>query len=169
MSNKISNFPTNQEVDCQPGEMAEKIDKSLYLANLPKVDLKDAEAIRERCQLYFDFCKKHDSRPFLQGLCLALQTNRQTLCNLESEQSERGSVIRQAKQILRTLLEDWSLTGRLNPATSIFLMKNIMGYKDSVVLEAQAVTTTPKAERTPEEIKRMIAEDLPSLSDDNSV
>ena len=40
-----------------------------------------------------------------------------------------------AKQVVAAFIEQASLSGKINPATAIFLMKNWMGYKDTESFE----------------------------------
>ena len=82
---------------------------------------------------------------------------------MAEEKTPRGQVIRQAKHRILMLLEDWHINGRLNPASSIFLLKNLGGYSDTVTLET--ATNQPTASRSPEEIARMIESDVPMDED----
>lgn len=155
---------TMEQVDASPAELSEMTRQALELASWSKVDLQDPQAIKTRIDDYFRFCVDNGVRPFIEGLALSLHSNRMSLLNWEKEQTERGAVIRQAKQVIRSLLETWSISGRLNPATSIFLMKNISGYVDRIEIEASA-DGAPKPELTPEEIQKKLLEDMPIDSD----
>lgn len=147
--------------DVEPGEISKSVDLALHLASMPKVDIKDAGQIRQRCEDYFNFCQENDLRPGVQGLCLALGSNRQSLLNWENEQTERGEIIRQSKQIMRYLLENWSLSGKLSPPTAIFWAKNQLGMSDSIRIEAVPADNVLQADKTPEQIQRELIEQIP--------
>ena len=98
----------------------------------------NVEELKKRIDGYFSFCHDHELRPGVEGLSLALGISRQMFwrwCNNERGR-EWGDVCNSAKQALGAYLEAVSMNGKLNPATSIFLMKNWLGYKDSVELTA---------------------------------
>ena len=95
------------------------------------------------------------------GLCLALGTNKQSMCNWEREDSRRGETIRKAKQILRYLLEGWTAEGKISPPSGMFLLKNYCGYQDTVTLETVQPNTDGTADLSPSQIQKMLAEDIP--------
>jgi hypothetical protein len=65
-------------------------------------------------------------------------------------------------------LEKWSLTGKLNPATSIFWAKNFLSMSDSITIEART-DTAPAAALTPEQIAAQIEQDIPLDSEPEPV
>lgn len=157
---KGETLPMAQTPDLKPGEIAKDTRLALKLATLPKINVKDAEQIKQRCELYFNFCIENDTRPTVQGLCLSMNTNRQSLQNWESENSARGDAIRGAKQIIRTLIEQWSVSGRLSPPVAIFWSKNYLSMKDTVTVEA-VNNTGMRADKSPEEIEAEIISGIP--------
>ena len=165
MTIKKTNLPAGAQIEAEPGEISQTIQQALDIASWPPVDKGDYAAIRKRCRDYFQYCIDTDRRPFIESLCLALGITRQTLWNWEQHHDERGEIATWCKQIIRSLLEQWSLTGRLNPPVAIFLMKNISGYADSIQIEATTANQTPEPNLTPEQIAKVIDEDLPSEDD----
>lgn len=153
-------FPMKIEPETEPGDISKDVDLAVQISGLPSVDLKDAAAMADRVNWYFQFCVDHDERPCVYGLCLALGCARQSLLNWENENSERGKVVRRAKDIIRYTLEKWSLSGKLNPATSIFWAKNLLGYSDTIKIEASR-DEGDIASLSPEEIARQIEENIP--------
>lgn len=142
MSNKVSNFPNAQPVALKKGEMAEAIKDELELATWPKVDTSVPDQIKDRIIKYFEWCVSKDKRPHVEEMALSLSTSRQTLWNWSQEGSERGEIVKWAKQILASMHEQWALDGRLNPATHIFLAKNHFGYLDDSTLHLRAMSTS---------------------------
>lgn len=161
MTDKTKYLPTVAEPDCKPGEIAKDTKMAMKLAELPQIDYKDAKQIADRCQWYFEYCAEHDVRPTIQALCLSLGCVRQTLINWESEDSERGRIITRAKQIIRTLIEQWSVSGRLSPPISIFWSKNVLGYVDTVQVTAVQQESPLQASKTPKEIEEEICAQIP--------
>lgn len=153
-------LPPAEKPDMTPAEMSDNISFFSVIGSKGKLPSYDVQAIRDRIQWYFDQCQLYSMRPGIEGLALALSTTRQSIWEWSKEQSERGEAIRAAKQTIISLLECWNLTGKLNPASSIFLLKNWAGYQDSISIEA---TAAPKMEPThsPEEIARIIETDIP--------
>ncbi len=149
---KGEKLPNVLPIETKPGEISADTRLALELARLPRVDVKNSEQIRERCELYFRFCMENDIRPSVSGLTLSLNTNRQSLINWEQEPGERGEVIREAKGVIRYLLETWSLSGKLSPPTAIFWAKNLLNMTDSVKIEAVNNTGMLQAEKSPEQI-----------------
>ena len=140
MSNKKSNYPTNQQPNLERGEMSSLVEKMDVLRNLPDFDHRDPVALEERLQTYFDFCIENDLRPTVDGLSLACGVSRVTLWQWQQQGGQRGRLIENSKQLLAALLEQWAVCGRVNPATAIFLQKNHFGYRDCVDLVAVPAT-----------------------------
>lgn len=152
-------YPTAQVPEVEPEEMTALVEQTMTLATWQPVNLKDPKEIDKRCREYFQYCADHQLRPFIEGLSLCLGTSRQTIWEWSKEQSERGRIIRKYKQVVMTLLEQWHITGKLNPVSAIFLSKNVGGYTDTVTLEP--VNKVPVATMTTEEIRRQIEQDIP--------
>ena len=157
-----SNSLMAQDPDVEPGEISRSTEVALMLGNLPPIDKKDNVQIKNRIDEYFRLCVQNDKRPLIMGLCLALGVSRVTLIDWEREETERGRIIRQAKGVIRYLIESWTTEGKLSPPVGIFWSKNLLGFTDSVTVQAMAVSnpdTTPV--KTPEQIALEIAEDIP--------
>lgn len=96
------------------------------------------EEIEQQIIWYFDYCGACDMRPGVEGLCLALNINRDTFNNWVNRKRQSKAVqdvaIR-AHQALAAYTEYMFQHGKLNPATGIFLLKNWFGYQDVVVTE----------------------------------
>ena len=162
------NLPTQQEPNCTPAEIAEQIDMNLYLASLPVVNTKDPEAIEHRIKQYFAVCNQYGARPFIEGLALSLGVTRVPFWQWCHEDSERGNVARRYHQLIVSMLESWHLSGKLNPASSIFLLKNLGKYQDTVTVEP-VVNNPLRATKTPAQIARELEEDIPTDFPENTV
>ncbi len=134
MSNKNSNYPSNQLKDLNGSEFVGSTVRSLVELSklgIPKNDLELEQRITE----YFEHCIQNNSRPGIESLCLSLSTTRQSFwkwCGGEGGKSrEWQHQCLLARQVIVAFLESAGLSGKLNPATSIFLLKNWANYSDS--------------------------------------
>lgn len=85
------------------------------------------EAMQAKIDAYFTACEVSEKTYTITGLALALDTNRETLCNYE-ERDEFFDTIKRAKMRVEEFYE-----GRLvhpGPTGSIFALKNF-GWKDN--------------------------------------
>ena len=151
-----SNYPNNQPLEVEPGEISEVVGKMTELRELTK-PLPDDE-IEERDKYFFDWCVRTDTRPGVELLALSLQTTRQTLWNWQKEGGRRGEIITIAKQMLAALLENWGQTGKINPAALCFLMKNNFGYADNVQIDVNKINEQEKHQSIEEIAKRYAVE-----------
>jgi len=98
---------------------------------IPQTD----QELTERIDEFFQHCIQNNSRPGIESLCLSLSTTRQNFwkwCNGEGHKSKEWQhQCLLARQIIVAFLESASLGGKLNPATSIFLLKNWASYSGS--------------------------------------
>ena len=105
---------------------------------------KDSVELRQRISDYFSFCADRGMRPGIESLSLALSTSRQNFwawTQGKYKDAEWQEICQQAKQVIISFLEAASLQGRLNPATSIFLLKNWANYSDNYTLETGEAQT----------------------------
>lgn len=160
------NFPIEAQPEYDKPEMIKQdIRLARELCTMPEIDKKDADQVRQRLDWYFTWCEINHLRPLVTGLCACLNTTRQGLINIEKENSERGRIVKAAKNTIRFLLEKWSVSGQLSPPIAIFWCKNALGMVDNITITAQTNEEIPKAEHTPEDIKRMLVADIPIDSD----
>ena len=158
---KKNNWPTGAQPDESPAEIGATVAFHKMIMELPPVDLKSAKEIKERLEWYLDYCIRNQRRPFVEGMCSALKITRMGFWKIAQEQSERGEVARSAKAVILSLLETWTIEGRLNPASSCFLYKNLGQYADTVTIEANRVEVTERANMTPEQIRELVERDIP--------
>lgn len=115
--------------------------KELYDMGRPETN----EELRERVDMFFQFCEESSVRPGVQALCTALHISRTTLfrwSNGEDCDRERQEIIGMAKSFIDSFLEQVTLSGQVSPPVGIFLLKNWCSYKDTVSIEEN----TPKTD-----------------------
>ena len=144
MQNHKNNLPTKKlsEMDSATVQGLVANVKELYDKGKPETD----EEVAQRIDEFFGLCERTSLRPGIETLCMALHISRQTLLNWSRGDGcsrERKELINCARAFIHAFLEQASLSGKLNPATSIFLLKNWCGYRDTVIYQAQTNDLLP--------------------------
>ena len=158
MSDK-SNVYSNQLKEMEGSEFVGVTVRSLI--ELSKLGIpKSDQELEQRITEYFQHCIQNNSRPGIESLCLSLSTTRQNFwkwCGGDGGKSpEWQHQCLLARQVIIAFLESAGMNGKLNPATSIFLLKNWANYSDSSI---------PVIEQT--EKKYRSVEDLPMFRELN--
>lgn len=135
----------------EPGDNSSFLLNALAVQNLgaKKVDLLNPDEVRERIGQYFQLMAESDKKPTMGGLALALGFTRTDEINrvMNNQPTERGryygytedgcpketkELLQKAKTLMATLWEDYMQSGKINPASGIFLGKNFYGMRDVV-------------------------------------
>lgn len=145
------------------GENRAYLTHSLTIAKLPKINTKDAEAVAQRTQEYFQLCLENDYRPTVAGYALALHCSRQQVTNWMNGNAHCPpdvlEVVMLARGIINSELEGYIIEGKLNPIAGIFLGRNNFGYTNEDHAEPDRIDALGEAQ-DPEELKRKYA-DMP--------
>ena len=132
-----------QTVHTKPGDNTKYINHSMRLYNLPKIELNDVDAVKQRVTEYFQICSEDDMKPSVAGLALALDIDRRYLWEIregrKGKSPEVADTLKKTMQILDLQMTDYMQNGQINPVSGIFLMKNNFGYADK-----QEVIVTPQ-------------------------
>ena len=144
------------------------IRKNLEIANLPEIDLTDAEQVQERINQYFEIEAKYGNKPTVAGLAMSLNgMNRRRLNEIVTGNfgNTRGitttlpktvtHLIKKAHQLMEQLWEDYMQNGKINPVSGIFLGKNNYGYQDKT-----EYVVTPNSQRDTDYSEAQIRERL---------
>lgn len=129
--------------DLEPGDNTKFLTLNIELFNLPSIDMHDEDAVAHRLEEYFALYAKHDMKPTVAGMAMALNgMNRKTLWGITHDApiGGRGNystlpqnvthIIKKAYFLLENLWESYATSGKINPVTAIFLAKNNFGYQD---------------------------------------
>lgn len=122
----------NELATMEPGDISNIIDSLMQLHSLGKCATN--KELRERIQLYFQFCKSKSFRPGVESLATALCIHRNTMYQWSKGKncdSERTEIINDALQVIHAFLEQSGLSGKLSPPSYIFLSKVWMGYRET--------------------------------------
>ena len=129
------------EEHTKPGDNSRYLRYAMASLDLPPIDISDPEQVKNRITQYFNYCIDNDRKPNMVGMANWLGVDRNTL-NSWKRGEYRGSthsvVIKRAIGMLEELWVDYMQNGKANPASLIFLGKNMFGYKDT-----QDVIVTP--------------------------
>lgn len=141
-----------------PSTCGEIVDSIMQLNKLGKPQ--SDEELQKRIDQFFEFCRTSQVRPGIETLSLALGVNRSTFfrwCRGEGASPERQAICETARNACIAFLEQAHMSGKLNPASGIFLLKNWAGYRDTISLEENSAT-----ERIAK--KTLGVDELPSLA-----
>lgn len=126
-----------------PGDNTKFLTHALMISKLPKIDTSNPAEVEKRLDEYFQLCAVNDMRPNVPSMALSLGIDRRTLWKWangegQGKNSDIRDTIKRAYSLLNILIEEYMQTGKINPVSGIFLMKNNFGYTDK-----QEVVVTP--------------------------
>ena len=125
-----------------PGDNTRIVQTSMKFFDMPRVDLKNPEAVRERLAEYFRIYGEADLKPTVAGMAMCLGINRKTLWAIANDQPTGGNgyklnlppetthLVKSAYEMLEMSMEAYANAGKINPVMAIFMMKNHFGYQD---------------------------------------
>lgn len=125
----------------EPGDNSRYLRNAMVAWDLPPIDISDAKQVEHRIQEYFEFCINQDAKPSVPGMGLWLGVDATTIRKWRAgdyRSTTHLPVIKKAMFVLESLWNDWMQSGKINPASGIFIGKNMFGYKDT-----QDVVVTP--------------------------
>lgn len=117
----------------QPGDNARFLRHALVSLDLPPIDISDPKQVENRIREYFQYCIDNDRKPNMIGLANWLGVSRDTLNSWkrgEYRTQSHSDLIKKALDVLEELWMDYMLNGKANPASLIFIGKNLWQYKD---------------------------------------
>lgn len=155
----------NPEVE--PGENSRFLRFALVSWDLPPIDISDPEQVRTRIGEYFHHCAENDRKPQIVGMCNWLGIDRKTLHNWVNGELRRDThlhIIKKAVSIIEEQWADYMQSGKINPASGIFLAKNWYGYKD--VADVVVTPNNPYQGASDDELKQKYLTDI-AETDDN--
>ena len=125
----------------EPGDNTRIVQTSMKFFDMPRVDLKNPDAVRERLCEYFKIYGEADLKPTVAGMAMALGVDRRRLWEIKTGTAVGGTtandlpretldLVKKAYKILETTMENYANAGKINPVMAIFMMKNHFGYQD---------------------------------------
>ena len=124
-------------LNLEPGDNTKYLALGRELFNLPSIDLKDPEQVRNRLDEFFVIHEKYDMKPTVAGMGMALGLDRRRLWEIKTGSAkpynlptEVSDSIKKAYEYMEILWENYMQNGKINPVSGIFLGKNNFGYQD---------------------------------------
>ena len=110
---------------------------NLTLYKMNRIDCNDIIQLQTRIEQYFSLCEQDGLFPTISGFAFAIGIDRKTLWywlanpnNCSIKKPECFDTIKRTYDLINTQYENMMNTGKINPVSGIFLMKNNFGYKD---------------------------------------
>lgn len=127
--------------NAEPGDNARYLRMARVSLDLPPIDISDPKQVEDRINQYFDFCEHNDRKPNMVGMANWIGIDRDTLTLWKKGDYRSGThfgMIKKYVDLLEEMWIDYMQNGKVNPASGIFLGKNLFSYKDT-----QDVILTP--------------------------
>jgi len=145
----IPKTDTRYQLDLEPGDNSKAIGIIMQFNNLPIINLREPEQVRDRINLFYQMCFDNDFKPTVASYAASLGYSRKSLWALMNNQSIGGwenlptlsiDYIKKGYSSLEQLWEYYMQNGKINPVSGIFLGKNNFGYVDKTehVVEPRA-------------------------------
>ena len=136
-----NNFLTDAALNVEKGDNTKYVMLGMRLFNLPAIDLKDPEQVRDRLNEFFQIHAEADMKPTVSGMGMALGLDRRRLWEIKTGAKVGGTTpinlptptlvaIKKAYEYMEILWENYMQNGKINPVSGIFLGKNNFGYQD---------------------------------------
>ena len=162
----------------EPGDNTRIVQTNMKFFDMPRVDLKNPEAVRERLADYFRIYGEADLKPTVAGMAMCLGINRRTLWAIANDQPSGGNgykmilpeettnLVKNAYEMLEMSMEAYANAGKINPVMAIFMMKNHFGYQDKT---EYVLTPNQKTENDydPEDIRKRYLSDSTTIDADS--
>lgn len=129
---------------------------------LPPIDISDPEQVKQRISEYLDFCELHDKKPSPVAMANWLGVSRETLNTWkrgEYRSETHSDLIKKAMILMEEVWYDMMQNGKINPASGIFLAKNVFGYKD--VADVVVTPNNPLQDMNADEARKRITDSIP--------
>ena len=125
----------------EPGDNTRIVQTNMKFFDMPKIDLSDPDAVKQRLCEYFQIYGEADLKPTVAGMAMALGVDRRRLWEIKTGAAVGGQgkqhlppetldLVKKAYEILETTMENYANAGKINPVMAIFMMKNHFGYQD---------------------------------------
>lgn len=130
---------------------------------LPPIDISDPEQVKQRISEYLDFCELHDKKPSPVAMANWIGVSRETLNTWkrgEYRSETHSDLIKKAMILMEEVWYDMMQNGKINPASGIFLAKNVFGYRD--VADVVVTPNNPLQDMDAEEARKRITDAIPA-------
>ena len=150
----------------EPGDNTRYLRMARVAMNLPPIDISDPKQVERRLNEYFDFCEANDRKPSLVSMANWLGVARETLTTWKNgtyRAETHSPLIKSAIGLMEELWVDYMQTGKINPASGIFLAKNFFQYKN--VQDVVVTPNNPLQNMDAETARQRLIESVPEADD----
>ena len=129
---------------------------------LPPIDISDPEQVRQRISDYLDFCELNDKKPSPVAMASWIGVSRDTLNSWkrgEYRTESHSDLIKKAMLLMEEIWYDMMQSGKINPASGIFLAKNMFNYKDTA--DVVITPNNPMQDLNADEARKRLVEAIP--------
>lgn len=119
----------------KPGDNRKYIRYARAGLDLSPIDISDPDQVQNRLEEYLDFCEQNDAKPSVIGMANWLGVDRGTVHSWkrgEFRKDTHGAIIQRYMSLLEEIWSAYMMDGKINPASGIFIAKNVFGYRDVV-------------------------------------
>ena len=162
----------------EPGDNTRIMQVNMQFFDMPRVDLKNPVAVKERLCEYFKIYGEADLKPTVAGMAMALGVNRRLLWAIANDQPSGGNgyklnlppestdLVKKAYEMLEMSMEAYANAGKINPVMAIFMLKNHWNYQDKT---EYVLTPTQKTESDydADEISKRYLNDSATIDSDS--
>lgn len=170
-----NNFLTDAALKVDDGDNTKYLMANVELMNMPDIDIKNPEEVRERINDYFKLYASYDMKPTVAGLGMALGLDRRRLWEIKTGNytsstpklpPEVEDSIKKAYKLMENLWETYMNSGKINPVSGIFLGKNNFGYQDKTEYVLTPNQQQP-SDYDPEDIRKRYLSDSATIDSEN--
>ena len=119
----------------EPGDNRQYLKNALASWDLPPCNLNDPQEVEKRILEYFAFCMEKDVKPSMIGVANWVGVHRSTLNDWKRgryRDEPYQKLMEKTTNLLENIWVDYMRNGKINPASGIFLGKNMFGYRDVI-------------------------------------
>ena len=142
-------------------------DGGLERKTLPPIDISDPEQVKHRISEYLDFCELNDKKPSPVAMASWIGVSRETLNTWkkgEYRTETHSDVIKKAFNLMEEIWYEMMQNGKINPASGIFLAKNMFQYKD--VADVVVTPNNPMQDLNAEDARKRLVDAIPADDDE---
>ena len=147
----------SEELKAQKERRKELLKQSVWAMTLPPINPNDPDQVRQRIARYFQHCVEEGAIVGIEGLCNALKINRATFNSWLNGTARLGQehqkICQEADQVIKSFMENATLSGDVSAIPSIFFLSNQHGYEQKTTVRAEQSQSVLETS-TPEQLEK---------------
>ncbi len=147
----------SEELKAQKERRKELLKQSVWAMTLPPINANDPDQVKQRIARYFQHCVDEGAIVGIEGLCNALKINRATFNSWLNGTARLGQehqkICQEADQVIKSFMENATLSGDVGAIPSIFFLSNQHGYEQKTTVKAEQAQSVLETS-TPEQLEK---------------